>query len=76
MTEKESRVLLVDVLNAMTALVRALEAKDRYISGHSQRVSEMCAAIAELKRKKGLQFDPDVVDAGAKIGKLLAARTV
>jgi putative two-component system response regulator len=32
--------------NAITALAYALEAKDRYTSGHSQRVSEISVAIA------------------------------
>jgi len=32
--------------NAITALVYALEAKDRYTSGHSQRVAEISVAIA------------------------------
>ncbi len=37
-------------LNAMTALVQALEAKDDYTSGHSRRVAEIATAIAqELK---------------------------
>jgi putative two-component system response regulator len=33
-------------LSAITALVTALEAKDEYTSGHSQRVAEIAAAIA------------------------------
>jgi putative two-component system response regulator len=34
-------------LNAITALAHALEAKDKYTSGHSQRVSDISVAIAE-----------------------------
>jgi putative nucleotidyltransferase with HDIG domain len=33
-------------LNAITALVYALEAKDKYTSGHSQRVADISVAIA------------------------------
>ncbi|MDY6892444.1 MAG: response regulator [Chloroflexota bacterium] len=34
-------------LDAITALAHALDAKDAYTSGHSQRVAEMAVAIAE-----------------------------
>ena len=34
-------------LNAITALAYALEAKDKYTSGHSQRVTEIAVAIAQ-----------------------------
>ncbi len=34
-------------LNAITALVYALEAKDKYTSGHSQRVAKLSADIAQ-----------------------------
>jgi len=41
-------------LNAITALAYALEAKDTYTSGHSQRVAELSAAIArELRLPRG-----------------------
>ena len=46
-------------ISAITSLVYALEAKDAYTSGHSQRVAELSAAIA-----KELRLPPD------KIGKL------
>ena len=44
-------------LNAITALVNALEAKDKYTSGHSQRVADIAAAIA---REMGLS--PEIID--------------
>ena len=49
-------------ISAITSLVYALEAKDAYTSGHSQRVAELSAAIA-----KELHLSPD------KIGKLKLA---
>ena len=44
--EQQAQKIRVSFLNAITALVYALEAKDRYTSGHSQRVAEISAAIA------------------------------
>ncbi len=41
-------------LSAITALAYALEAKDEYTSGHSQRVSEISVAIA---RELGMSYD-------------------
>jgi len=41
-------------LNSITSLAYALEAKDRYTSGHSQRVTEMAVAIA---RELGVSED-------------------
>lgn len=49
-------------ISAITSLVYALEAKDAYTSGHSQRVAELSAAIA-----RELRLPPD------KIGKLKLA---
>ncbi|MFC2021233.1 HD domain-containing phosphohydrolase [Chloroflexota bacterium] len=47
-TIKEQTELLRDTfIQALTALSHALEAKDRYTSGHSKRVANISAAIAE-----------------------------
>lgn len=43
---EQANIIRASFLNAITALVYALEAKDAYTSGHSQRVSELSAAIA------------------------------
>jgi putative nucleotidyltransferase with HDIG domain len=44
--EEQSRKIRNSLLNAITTLVYALEAKDEYTSGHSQRVSETSVVIA------------------------------
>lgn len=44
-------------LNAVTSLAYALEAKDAYTSGHSQRVADISAAIA-----RELDLPPDKID--------------
>lgn len=44
-------------LRAIAALVYALEAKDKYSSGHSQRVANIAAAIAEK-----LNMSPDSIE--------------
>jgi len=49
--EKQAKKIRDSFLNALTALVYALEAKDKYTSGHSQRVAEISVAIA---REMGL----------------------
>ena len=50
---KQANIIRASFLNAITALIYALEAKDAYTSGHSQRVSELSAAIAcELRLPK------------------------
>ena len=45
--EQQARKIRVSFLNAVTALAYALEAKDKYTSGHSQRVAETSVAIAK-----------------------------
>ncbi len=45
-TEQAGRIR-ASFLNTIRALVFALEAKDRYTSGHSQRVADISAAIAK-----------------------------
>ena len=49
--EKQANKIRESFLNALTALAYALEAKDKYTSGHSQRVAEISVAIA---REMGL----------------------
>lgn len=49
--EKQANKIRESFLNAITALAYALEAKDKYTSGHSQRVAEISVAIA---REMGL----------------------
>jgi putative two-component system response regulator len=44
--EEQAKKIRTSFLNAITALVYALEAKDKYTSGHSQRVSRISVAIA------------------------------
>jgi len=43
---EQARKIRAAFLNSITALVYALEAKDKYSSGHSQRVAEISVAIA------------------------------
>jgi len=43
---EQARKIRSAFLNAITSLVYALEAKDRYTSGHSQRVADISVAIA------------------------------
>jgi putative two-component system response regulator len=51
--EEQARKIRSAFLNAITSLVYALEAKDRYTSGHSQRVADISVAIAaELSLSK------------------------
>jgi len=51
---EQANKIRTSFLNAITALVYALEAKDAYTRGHSQRVSALSAAIArELHLPRG-----------------------
>jgi len=43
---EQARKIRTAFLNSITSLVYALEAKDKYTSGHSQRVAEISVAIA------------------------------
>ncbi len=45
--EEQTEKIRTTFLNSIAALVHALEAKDKYTSGHSQRVSEISVAIAK-----------------------------
>jgi len=45
--EAQAKKIREAFFNAITALAYALEAKDRYTSGHSQRVSDISVAIAK-----------------------------
>jgi len=45
--EEQAKKIRVSFLSAITALAYALEAKDKYTSGHSQRVAEVSVAIAK-----------------------------
>jgi len=45
--EAQARRIRTSFLSAVTALAYALEAKDKYTSGHSQRVAEISVAISK-----------------------------
>jgi len=45
--EAQARRIRTSFISAVSALVYALEAKDRYTSGHSQRVADMSVATAK-----------------------------
>lgn len=55
-TEQANKIR-ASFLNAITALVYALEAKDAYTSGHSQRVADLSAAIARELNLPHAQID-------------------
>ncbi|GAG80760.1 unnamed protein product, partial [marine sediment metagenome] len=52
--EEQAKKIRASFINAITALAYALEAKDIYTSGHSQRVTEISVAIA---REFGMSQD-------------------
>ena len=45
--EEQAKKIRASFLSAITALAYALEAKDKYTSGHSQRVADISVAIAK-----------------------------
>jgi putative nucleotidyltransferase with HDIG domain len=47
MVAEQASKIRASFLNAITALVYALEAKDAYTSGHSQRVAQLSVSIAQ-----------------------------
>jgi len=55
--EAQTRRIRASFLSAVTALAYALEAKDEYTSGHSQRVADMSVATA-----KELGLPPDSIE--------------
>jgi len=50
---EQANKIRASFLNAITSLAYALEAKDAYTSGHSQRVADIAAAIAKRLNKPG-----------------------
>jgi putative two-component system response regulator len=56
--EREKVALRGLTVNMAEALVRAMEAKDPFLRGHSQRMAELAAAIAVTMR-----LDPDTTEA-------------
>lgn len=46
--EEQAKKIRSSFLNTITALAHALEAKDKYTSGHSQRVAKISAMIANV----------------------------
>jgi putative two-component system response regulator len=55
--EREKEALRLMSVSIAETLINAMEAKDLYLRGHSQRVAELCAEIAEE-----LQLDDAVVE--------------
>ena len=43
---EQAEIIRLSFLSAITALANAMEAKDKYTGGHSQRVAEISAAVA------------------------------
>lgn len=55
--EEQAKKICASFLSAITALAHALEAKDKYTSGHSQRVADISAKIA-----KELSLSPEDIN--------------
>jgi putative two-component system response regulator len=55
--EREKEALRLMSVSIAETLINAMEAKDLYLRGHSQRVAELCAEVAEE-----LQLDDAVVE--------------
>jgi HD-GYP domain-containing protein (c-di-GMP phosphodiesterase class II) len=64
--EKEKAALRKMSLDVVLALIRALELKDKYLAGHSERVSTLAGRTAEE-----LKLSPALVEAIRLSGKLL-----
>ena len=70
--EEQTRKIREAFLNSIKSLAYALEAKDKYTSGHSQRVTEIAVAIAQemgmpQDKVEGIRLAGSVHDIG-KIG--------
>lgn len=63
--EREKRAMHELTLGVAEALIKAMEAKDQYLAGHSQRVAELAASVAEA-----LGLDADVVENVRLAGRL------
>lgn len=55
--EEQTRVIRNSFLNSIKSLVYALEAKDKYTSGHSERMTKIAVAISQ-----GLGLPPDKIE--------------
>ena len=63
--EREKNALRVMTVGVAETLINAMEAKDVYLRGHSQRVAELSASMAEV-----LGLDEDTVEAVRLAGRL------
>ena len=63
--EQEKRALHMLTIGVAETLINAMEAKDVYLRGHSQRVAELAASVAEA-----LGLDPDLVENARLAGRL------
>lgn len=63
--EREKLALRQMTIGVAETLINAMEAKDIYLRGHSQRVAELAASVAEE-----IGLDPDTVEAVRMAGRL------